>query len=190
MSGIYLLVLLGKESDLSDPEVRRDILYRIRILRRNITLLSLTFSPVNVAWPTLHFKQLENFVRERECWTIAPQAQTLNDLRRDFGQFVEMLITGQYGDFTWDSEAFQRITPAAVEKKPAEKAIRFLAGILPFLLLLILFLFPAQISAIGFDHNAVTLFLLAWLLLAIDSGLNLGLMERVVGLAKTFKDLP
>ena len=188
MSGIYLLVFLEKESSLSDPEVRRDIWERIRILRRNITLLSLTLSTANDPWPAIHFKQLENFVREREHWVIAPQAQTLDDLRRDFGSFVDMLVTGQYGDFTWDmSKVPQTITPA--ERKPAEKVIRFLAGSLPFVLLLILFLFPLQISAMGFDHNVVTLFLLGWLLLAIDSGLNLGLVERASGLAKTFKDL-
>lgn len=189
LSGIYLLIILEKETSLADPEARRHILARIRTLRRSIVLLSLMYAKEDDLWSVVHFRQLENFVCERERWVLAPQSQTLDDLRRDFGQFVEMLVMGQFGNFAWDSETFQRITPTVAERKPAEKVIRFLAGILPFLLLLFLFLFPSQISAIGFDRNAVTLFLLAWLLLAIDSGLNLGLMERVSGLAKTFKDL-
>lgn len=188
ISGIYLLITLEKETNLADPEARRRILGRIRVLRRNMALFSLTSSGKNGIWVDIHFKQLENFVREREYWLLAPQAQTLDDLRRDFGKFVEMLVMGQYGDFAWDAAQIPQII-APVERKPAEKVIRFLAGGLPFVLLLILFLFPAQISAMGFDHNMVTLFLLAWLLLAIDSGLNLGLVERAGGLAKTFKDL-
>jgi hypothetical protein len=189
VSGIYLLIFLQKESSLADPEARRDILERMHILRRNIVLLSLMSSGANDSWPAAHFKRLEHFVREREHWVIAPQAQTLDDLRKDFGGFVEILVSGQYGNFAWSSfEDLQNASETA-ERKPAEKIVRFLASILPFVLLVVLFIFPAQIKAIGFDNNLVALFLLTWLLLAIDSGLKLGMVERVGSLAKTLKDL-
>lgn len=189
ISGIYLLIFLEKESTLANPESRRDILHRIQTLRRNIVLLSAMFSNKNDTWPTAHFRKMEQFVSERERWAIAPQEQTLADLRQDFSAFLEILVTGEYGKFEWDdSEDLTLATPEA-EQKPAERIARFLASILPFVLLLILFIFPAQIKAIGFDNNIVGLFLLAWLLLAIDSSLKLGMVERASAFAKTIKDL-
>jgi hypothetical protein len=187
---IYLNIYLEKEQTLSDPEARRRILDRIRILRKNIILLARTFADGTDLWPYQHMKHIENFVREREHWIIAPQKQTLEDLRKDFSYLLEILVTGEYGNFQWEKD--EKVTEVQ-KQKPSEgfinKSVRFLLMIFPFILLIILYLSPDRITALGIDTNTVFLVSLAWILLIIDANLNLGIIERVTGLAKTMKDL-
>jgi hypothetical protein len=104
ISAIYLMVFLEKEENLTAPQTRRKILEKIRILRKNMVLLARTFVNEDDGWLYQHMMKMENFVRERESWVIAPREQTLHDLRRDFSFLLDILASGQYGRFEWNKD--------------------------------------------------------------------------------------
>ena len=49
--------------------------------------------------------------------------------------------------------------------------------------------FPSVVKIIGLENRVISLVALAWLLLAIDVNLKLGVVDRIVGIAKAFREL-
>jgi hypothetical protein len=193
ISSIYLLIELEQDDVITDPEKRRELLNRVRILERNIQLIPLCFSSgssQNDLWVYSYFKKMESYVREREKWVITPNEKTLKTLREDFSTLAEIMISGNYGEFILkeqerDEEPDQNL-PTSTKYT---SLLRLLATILPFILLITIFVFPNAINALGIDNNILALFLLAWLLLAIDSSLMLGIMDNATTVIKTLREL-
>ena len=191
ISSIYLLIELEQDDVITDPEKRRELLNRVRILERNIQLLPLCFSSgssQNDLWIYSYFKKIENYVREREKWVVAPTEKTLKTLREDFSTLADIMISGNYGEFISKEKEKEPGQSLTVSPKYTS-LLRLLATILPFILLIAIFVFPNAINALGIDNNIVALFLLAWLLLAIDSSLRLGILDKATTIIKTIREL-
>lgn len=190
ISAIYLIVFLEKEDSLTAPEVRRKILDRMRTLRKYIILLARTFVNEDEVWLYQHMRKIENFVHEREYWVIAPQQQTSHELRNDFSFLLDILASGQYGRFEWNKD---EIIPEAQKPRPADgiwtKLVRVVLTITPFLLLTVLYFVPEKIVEIGIDTTTIFSICIVWILVVADSYLQLGIVDRASGLAKTMKDL-
>ena len=67
--------------------------------------------------------------------------------------------------------------------------MKLLATLFPLVLLILMYFLPSQFEFLGIEKRVVALISLAWLLLAIDANLKLGVVDRVSSLAKAFKDL-
>lgn len=194
ISGIYLLIALKNEKPISDPYRKRTLLGHLRSLRKKLVLLSTTFVDhqlENDDQLSAHFKRMEDFVSERERRLIISSTTTLEDFRREFPDFIKILITGHYGTFSAeqsDSNLVQAV-PSRRESSFMIKMLRFLAAIFPFTILGVLFFLPETIVRLGLDTNIILLISIAWILLVIDASLKLGIVDRATSLLKTMKDL-
>lgn len=190
-SSLYLVIDLQKHNNLSNPDFRRTILERIRILRRNVLLLSQTFIDSNIInnqKAEKHLRNIEIYIREREGWVITPKKGTLKLLRSDFDKLALILISGHYGEFS--AKIKQRVKEIpSVPLTLTDKSIRFVGFILPYLILSVLYFKPEYIKNIGLDITTTFLVSIIWILLTIDARLKLGFVERIAGLAKTMKEL-
>lgn len=191
VSSLYLVIDLQRHNNLSDPVSKRDILFRIRVLRRNVLLLTQTFADTTVGDNQESVNQLrsiEAYIREREDWVITPKKNTLELLRKDFEKLAILLINGQYGEF----KSTTKDDPNKVVSPPltfTDKLLRTIGFVLPYLLLLVLYLQPEYIKNIGVDINTAFLVAISWILLTIDVGLKLGLVAQFTGLVKTVREL-
>jgi hypothetical protein len=191
LSSIYLLNDLQQNDDLSNPDFRRAIIERVRILRRNVLLLSQTFANTNSDKNTASIEQLariEGYIRERESWLIVSKKNTFSTLRKDFDELAVILIGGHYGEFKHGARRKIKdivTTPLTF----TDKLLQFIGIVFPYAVLLILYLNPDYIKTIGLDITTTFLVAVAWILLTIDARLKLGFVERVTGIAKTLKDL-
>lgn len=191
-SSLYLIIDLHQHDDLSNPDFRRNILERIRTLRRNILLLSQTFTDTNLGdnheaiW---QLKNIELFVREREGWVITPKRNTLEILRKDFDKLAVLLINGCYGEFKSKAMKKPKETATLPPLTFSEKLLRTIFTLFPYAILVILYIKPEYMKNIGLDITTTFLVAVAWILLTIDAKLKLGLVDRVAGLAKTMKEL-
>ena len=190
-SSLYLVIDLQKYDKLSNPDFKRSILERIRILIRNIILLSQTFVDSNLEGNKEAISQLrsiEAFIHERENWVITPKKNSLELLRKDFDKLALILISGQYGEF----KSKKKIMVREVAPTPptfTDKILQAIFFLFPYGLILVLYFKPEFISNLGLNYTTVFLVIIAWILLTIDIRLKLGFVERVAGLAKTMKEL-
>jgi len=190
LSSLYLTHDLQRTDKLSNPEFKRAILERIRILRRNFILLSQTFTN-NMSTNqevVLQLKNIEAYIREREGWVIAPKKNTLELLRKDFDKLAMLLISGQYGEFKPKGKS-KKTETASVPLTFTDKVLRFIFFLFPYIMLLALYVAPNYLTSLGLNITTVFLVALVWILLTIDARLKLGFVERVAGLAKTLKEL-
>jgi hypothetical protein len=189
--GVNLLITLDQEKELTNPESRRQILVSLRRLKRSVQLIPKTFFTgaydVDIMQHRV-FHQMSKFIEEREFSVITPTEKTLDSLRKDFSNFVSIMITGQYGRFRFRKEKPSKpevIRPAGV----INNTFRLVATLAPFILLMSIFVFPSYYIQIGIDSNWVLLASLIWILLILDTYLKLGIIERATGILKTMKDL-
>jgi hypothetical protein len=197
MTSIYTLLELSRDDVLAHPWRKRLLLRRIRDLARCTLLISLSIgssTQANKNWSRDHFRQIEQYIREREKWVIAPTASTLATIRRDFYYLADLFISGEYGRFPWQ-ETRQATTAETAGVPPTRlQQLRmglpgFIAISLPVVGFGVLWLYPAVFERVGLEANTVALILLAWLLLAIDVVLKLGIVSSIIQLARDFKDL-
>ena len=193
ISGIYLFMELEKEVRLNDPYKRRDFLELCHYLKRNLILLSSTFSgrgAENDRRFYQRFEAMRAFVQNLEYEIVVSGEDTLAKLRQDFPAFLEVLITGQYGKFAVEQVPDVPQSATITQPKSAlDNFLRLLVTVFPFILLAVLFFLPEKVVALGIDSNIVLLVSLAWILLVIDANLKLGIVERATSLMKTMKEL-
>lgn len=193
VSCLYLLGNLARKNSLLGTGDRRRLLSRIRGLRKYLSLLPYQFGvSESASHPRAggQFKHMHEFVEEKENQIIAPSSGSQVEMFGELLSFLDILLTGQYGEFTIQ-------VPAGVESAPAPeqpttvpgRLLRFLGFITPIFLVLAVFFFPEQLSFLGIERNVVSYISLAWLLLAIDANLKLGIVQGLSNLAKTIKDL-
>jgi hypothetical protein len=189
--GFYFIIDLMYDKALSTSENRRYLQNRLVSLSRYVLLIGTQFeskAPDSDMWIASHFKKMEQYILEHERLIVAPKADSLAVLRQDFYKLMKILISCQYGDFN------PEYTPASAPEK--KKTSRLLSGILSFvslivptLILYILYTDPQRIIDMGLKTSSVGLIGLAWMLLTVDAILKLGIIDKVVGMAKAMRDL-
>jgi hypothetical protein len=193
LQSISIVVELSRDNVLSHPDRRRTLLKRMNHLSRCVRFLALSHSETSQAnqmWLTEYFGKTELYIREREKLVVIPVATTLADLRRDFNQLAKVFSISQYGDLPSAALVSQPQLPTTTRAQRVMTVIlRFLGIMTPVLILGFLLLDPSRMSALGPNGTSLTLILVAWLLLAIDGVLHLGIVERVASVAKAMKDL-
>ncbi|MET0396745.1 MAG: hypothetical protein ABW277_07980 [Longimicrobiaceae bacterium] len=193
-SVINLLIDLSREGALRNVATRRAVLYRIHALSRSTVLLSLKYSAQSQEtnqWVRQHFSALNTFIRDRERWAIAPRPETQEALLKDFSQLAPMYILGEFGLFSWNDSP--PAVPVSTERSITRSVLigsgRVLGFAIPLALLGSLLYSPDRLQAINVNPNIVGLVFMAWLLLAFDALLKLGIVASVVNLAKGLKEL-
>jgi hypothetical protein len=66
---------------------------------------------------------------------------------------------------------------------------RFFGLLLPAAWIALIRLQPKLLESLGLDQNLVLLVLLTWFLLAVDANLGLGLVDKIVKVAREIKEL-
>jgi hypothetical protein len=115
---------------------------------------------------------------------------TVDDLKRDFLWFGGMLVSGLYGQFTWQQDEQQ--VEKAEEKTSSRKLLDFLPRLFGYILpvgILSLLLLKPGILNVDLNTSALSLVLLSWGLIGIDNLLNLGITANIANLAKGVKEL-
>lgn len=192
-TAVYLLVDLYRQDVLARPDYRRALMNRFDVLARSTQLLMLRYAskhPATQVRLQRHFREMIAYIRERQAWAVTPTVTTLDDLRRDIRALARIYITGRYGEFTWEPRP-------DIEPDPQlpwwmtflVKAKRILALGLPLLGMGYLLQHPETLATLGASSELVSLMFIAWLLLALDSVLHLGVVSGLVGLAKGIKEL-
>lgn len=193
VSCLYLLLEIHQEDALVFPTQRNVSLRRVRALKRNITLLAyqytgITVTPNQLAQVT--FKDMEYFVEEKESQILTPTSKTRITLEKELLSFVKILLTSQYGDFEYSRKRVKTTDiPMSQSNLIARRVFRVLNFILPLSILIGLAAYPNQFKVLEPYDNFAVLGSITWLLLAVDASLNLGIMDRFAGLAKTIKEL-
>lgn len=188
VGALYFMIELLHKDALALPESRKRLQERLNLLSQNILLLSSQFesgSPQSQQRIYSHFKGMEHYVREHEQLIVAPKADSLDILRKDFYHLLKILVSGRYGEFNHE---YPPSTPDA-NRKGMAGILSIINFVIPILVVLALYLNPQRIAAMGININTMVLVALAWFLLTIDATLKLGIVERVSGLAKSIRDL-
>jgi hypothetical protein len=190
----HIVILLERDNVLKIPAQKRELLTRINFLANKVILLGYGFikSPsYSKEWCQQHFKHIETYLRERERWVVAPRENTLERLRHDFYTLTEMFVSGQYGDFEWSAAAEEaaEVPSRSLAERVTGAALRFLGLATPVAILALMILFPQPFSQLGMDRQIVSIVAVAWLLLAIDAVLKLGVVERITDLARALREL-
>jgi hypothetical protein len=190
---VYLVIELSRDDVLSHPEKRRALAARVSDLARNTLFLPLRFATRSEAeqiWLRAHFKHIERYIRERERWVAVPVETTLADLRQDFYNLARIYITSSYGEFAWSAapSTTESLSPTRT-KRLVEVLPRMVGITLPIILMGLLISQHQRLEIVGIGTNIIALILIAWLLLAIDAILKLGIVASVVSLAKGIKEL-
>jgi hypothetical protein len=192
-ASIYLLLDLARPEAVRNPLRKQGVLERIHALGTWTALMGLRHSGGD---PRVrdriggHFKQMEQFVREREGWLLTPMESTVADVRGDIQRLAEMYVRGDYGRFTFQPGVE---TPISVPSHPVSRAFRAagrgLALTTPLIVLAYLLINPDDINLSDTAASVLPLVFVAWLLLTLDTVLKLGVVSNVVALAKGIKDL-
>lgn len=128
---------------------------------------------------------MEHYVREHEQLIVAPKADSLDILRRDFYHHLEDPCQRQ----VWRIQP--RIHPPSTpdaNRKGLTGVLSIINFVIPILVVLALYLNPQRIAAMGINVNTMVLVALGRFLLTIDATLKLGIVERVSGLVKSIRD--
>lgn len=93
---VYLLCELHQNEALSNHQVRMLMIRRMNTFIRYIRVISLKNRSLvdqdNSLWINQHFKEIENFIRERQRWLTAPQSTTALELKNDFAYLLPIFI--------------------------------------------------------------------------------------------------
>jgi hypothetical protein len=193
-SVFHIVLFLCNDDVLSRPDKKRILLAMTRYLAKRIELLGIVYknrSVSNLEWIQKHFGKISKYVRERERWIISPTSNTLQDLRDDFYNLASIFVTGYTGDFAWidDKDEFTIKKDTSLLILIAQRAIRLIGYITPIILIALYLWRPELLPIFTINKETATTVLLAWLLLSIDIGLNLGIVNSVIKFAMDIKDL-
>jgi hypothetical protein len=188
----YLLIDLYRDDVLADTAKRKELILRMDDLARNTRLLALRYfskSVANQEWAREHFMQMEQYIRARERWVVAPLTTTLGDLRRDFSYLAPIYFTGNYGEFVWAAAPAREEAAASRRQRLLSAVPRMLAVILPLGVLGLLVWQQGRLEPLGINVSIIILILAAWALISIDSALKLGVVSGAINLAKEIRSL-
>lgn len=187
---LYIVFELEQDDVLLMPFKKSRLLGRVDYLAKKVLLMSLNYlssDTVTKQWSQQHFKKIERYIRERERWIIAPQAKTLQMLRKDFYELAGIFLSGNYREIDWEKST----TPLDRSERPAIQRtigglLRFIGIVVPIGFFCVMIFYP---NIFGVQSKTVSLIALVWLLLVVDASLNLHVVEHLVDVAKAFKEL-
>lgn len=190
---LFVFCELSRDDVLLHPGRRRSLLNRITTLSKLTRLLSVTFPSEGDRmreWSRKHFKSIELYVREVEQAVIAPKSNTLIDLRETMKPLIELFVFSQYGNDLWkgsppDLEPAQE--PAAGKRFSVIGKI--LSPVIPLALLIAGHLLPEFLEKLSFEKEMFFLLVGAWFILALDSSIGLGIIDKVLRTAKEVRGL-
>ncbi len=190
---LHLLLDLRDDNVFYDPDRKKILQYRVDYLAKATLLIASRYASKdkdNLEWIETHFKKMESYIQEREKWIIAPGSTTLKDLRDDFTNLLLIYLNGEYGRFSWDD----KVSPPKISRfiwlqNLGGFLIRFLGVLIPLAIMGVYLWQPSLFPYINVDPTIITILLISWLLLAIDTIFKLGVVSDLVSLAKGFKDL-
>jgi hypothetical protein len=190
---LYVIIDLSRDDILIRPDRKKILLFRTNFMAKWTFLLASSYARINKAnqpWLERHFKEIELFIRERERWVAAPQDNTLINLRKDFYELADLYISGNYGSFSWQlsPDIPKPVTPNW-RQRMVSSLPRFIGVVLPLLVMGVYLWQPSLFPFIQLNTDIITFIFIAWLLLAIDSSFDLGVVNGVTNLAKGIKDL-
>lgn len=191
LASLQIIFSLNQDDVLAMPNEKSTLLHLTNFLDTHIALLASHYSRKNnhnKEWIKTHFGNLALFIRERERWIVAPRENTLTDLRKDFYALSEMFVTGRYGDFEWGN--IGTYSPPETKKNTlARNILRFLGIIFPASLFILYFVEPDLFGVIGLNQEVISIVLISWLLLSMDSFFGLGVISSFAQLVKSIKEL-
>jgi hypothetical protein len=183
---------LSSVVDLSEDDImenmvkRRSLLHRLEIISNSIKHISNFYLLKGSAQSADHFLMMANFIRKRQNWLMCPKASTLNDLRQDMYNFSEIVLSGQYGEFEWEND-LQSLTKQ--KEGVVLSLLSWSIALVPLVFMWIALWQQEWLKSRGISTNFIAMLSLAWMLLVIDTKLKLGVVERVVSIAKGIKDM-
>jgi len=192
VQGLNIMLELTHPNSLILKSNRKKLQNRVNSLAHTVLLMAHQYdsgSNANDEWTYKHFKEMELYIRERERWIIAPRETSLADLQRDFRGLLDILLSGNYGEFRYD--AGELVTPRDIPiwQQVLKSVFSALGIVIPISVLYIVYIDPARIQTFGIESNTIVLLSMAWLFLALDSLFSFGLVEKVINLIKTFREL-
>jgi hypothetical protein len=190
---LYLLSNVAKENALIRAQDREQLLSRMRALRMYVGLLPYQYAvaeqPMNT-WARGQFGGMAQFVEEKENQIVAPFRNSPTMLFTELRAFLEILLAETYGEFKIENRVGAEAPfPTITSNSIFRGGLKFAGTVTPILLLLSFFFFPERLTFLGIENRVITYISLAWLLLAIDANLKLGIVQGVVSLAKAIKEL-
>jgi hypothetical protein len=189
---IYFFFDLKGDQSLSRTDKKMLLLSRIRRLAKTTHMLATRYASddkENQFWLSNHFFEMENYIRERERWIIAPKPTTLQNLENDFYELIYIFISGNYGNFQWRNATHPRIPKSNRMQRIFRSGIRLTGFAIPLIILGGYLLNPNFFPFISIDPSIITLIFIAWLLLTIDITLKLGVAAEVTNIARGIKEL-
>ena len=189
---IYIVFELEQDDILSIDRIKIRLLNRIDFLAKYIPLVGLNIShsePSVREWALQYFKTMQKYVRQLERTVIAPKSDTLQSLRKDFYTMAGILLHGNYDEIDWVTLTSSDQDKPKTSRQQIGSIIQGVVGIgIPIVLLLAVIFYPGIIpNSIGTDK--ISLIAIAWLLIAVDVNLRLGVIDRILDIAKAIKEL-
>ena len=189
---LYIVFELEQEDILSIDRIKNRLLNRIDFLSRYIPLVGLNLShsdPSVREWALQYFRTMQKYVRQLERWVIAPKSDTLHILRKDFYTMAGILLYGNYAEIDWSTAASNiQDKPQTAGQRIASTLQGFISVGIPILLLLVVILRPEIIPPV-LGTDKISLIAIAWFLIAVDVNLRLGVIDRILDIAKAIKEL-
>jgi hypothetical protein len=189
---IYIVLELQQDDILSINRIKIRLINRVDFLAKYIPLVGMNIShndPSMREWTLQYFKTMQKYVRQLELWIIAPKSDTLQSLRKDFYTMAGILLYGNYAQMDWAALTSEdQVKQKTSVQRLGSTVQRFIGIGLPILLLYVVIFYPGIIPAgIGFDK--ISIVAIAWFLIAIDANLKLGVIDRILEIAKAIKEL-
>jgi hypothetical protein len=161
-------------------------------LARYIPLVGLNLShsdPEVREWSLQYFRTMQKYVRQLERWVIAPKSDTLQRLRKDFYTMAGILLHGNYDEIDWATVTSNiQDKPQTTWQRIGSTIQGFISIGIPILLLLVVIFYPAILpTSLGIEK--ISLIAIAWFLIAVDVNLRLGVIDRILSIAKAIKEL-
>ena len=189
---LYIVLELQQDDILSIDHIKIRLINRVDFLAKYIPLVGMNISyndPSIREWTLQYFKTMQKYVRQLERWIIAPKSDTLQSLRKDFYTMAGILLYGNYAEMDWATLTSEDQEKQKTSVQRLGSTVQRSIGIgLPILLLVAVIFYPGIIpTGIGIDK--ISIIAIAWFLIAIDANLRLGVIDRILEIAKAIKEL-
>jgi hypothetical protein len=189
---LYIVFELEQDDVLSIDRIKIRLLNRIDFLAKYIPLVGMNIShsdPSVKEWTLQYFRTMQKYVRQLERQVIAPKKDTLESLRKYFYTMAGILLYGNYAEIDWETLTSNDQDKPKTSGQRIGSMIQGFIGIgIPILLLLVVIFYPGIIpTSIGIDK--VSIIAIAWFLIAVDVNLRLGVIDRILDIAKAIKEL-
>lgn len=191
-AAFQIIFILTRDDVLIRPDKKEILIQYLNYLEKYTARIGDRYKNNNErsSWDNSHFLKMSRFVKERKKLAIMPKDPTLSTLREDFYYLSKILVSGKYGNFEWIESSKEAITDNP--SKPTiflSSFLRFIGYLIPAVLLGVYLWNSELFPNILIDKQVASLILLAWFLISIDIGFNLGIVSNLIATAKGLRDI-